>query len=154
MKPRLAIVSAVLLTFGAVSVAAASGPATKVSFPAAGAVFVCETTTYTAVAGEVNGLQHETESASGNSSITGTFVASGVILEDPWGNAYRLRGAVWFGESFNAQAGTGVATFTAKFQIVAPGSGTVDSVNLVFHASADGTFWAKDAGTCELPPEP
>jgi len=56
-----------------------------------------------------------------------------VVAVDEAGNIYSIRGAFWFGGTFNAQRGSDQATFTGKLQIVAAGGGTVDSVNLTFH---------------------
>jgi hypothetical protein len=140
----------VILLLGAPA-ALASQPAMHFTEDVTGDVFACGATTYTVVSGTTSTVIHEGESASGNLNFTGTITARNVVLEDAAGNTYFIAGAVWFGGTFNAQQGTEQGTFTAKFQIVARGGGTVDSVNMVGHFSPNGNEFSLDIGTCVLP---
>ncbi len=146
----LAAMSALALALGVAPVLADS-PAVHFSFPATGAVFVCETNTYTVTSGTVSIVVHVGSSASGNTNLTGTLTVSKVVAEDEAGNVYRIVGAQWFGATFNAQTGASQSTVTAKFQIVSQGGGTADSVNLVLHISPNGDVNDFDFGTC-VPP--
>jgi ABC-type Fe3+/spermidine/putrescine transport system ATPase subunit len=96
---------------------------------------------------------HEGTSASGNTNFTGTVTLQKVVAEDAAGNVYSIRGAEWFGVTENAQqGGTFQATFTGKLQVVAQGSGTVDSVNVTEHiTSVNGNIKEFDFGTCVAP---
>jgi hypothetical protein len=139
-----------LLLLGAPT-ALANQPAMHFTEDVTGDVFVCGARTYTVVSGTLSVVIHEGESASGNLNFTGTLTPHNVVAEDAAGNTYSIRGAVWFGGTFNAQQGTEQGTFTAKLQIVARGGGTVDSVNVVGHFSPNGKEFFLDFGTCVLP---
>ncbi len=131
---------------------AAADAATHDSFPAAGAVFECGATSYTAVSGTVKIVTQENESASGILEITSTITPLGVTLTDPAGNVYKLSGAGWFGGTFNPSTGTGQFTDIEKFQIIARGGGVVGKVNIVEHMSPNGKITGFDFGNC-TPPE-
>jgi hypothetical protein len=134
--------------------AAMASPAAHMVEDVTGDVLVCETTTYTIVSGEIKIAYHEDVSASGNFNVTGTITPQDVIVMDEEGNLYSLRGAGWFGSTGNAQQGTFQATDTAKLQVIAQGSGIVDSVNTTFHiTSVNGNLKEFDFGTCEEPEE-
>jgi hypothetical protein len=148
------------LAAGAALVAIAGAPA--VAAPAehfvedvTGDTIVCDTTTYTITSGAIKFTIHEGTSASGNLNFTGTITPSGVVAVDESGNQYSVRGAFWFGATINAQRESGQETFTGKIQIVAPGSGTVDSVNVTFHVNFVGEEITNvkefDFGTCAEP---
>jgi hypothetical protein len=139
-----------LLLFG-LSSALANQPAIHFTEPGAGDVLDCGDTTYTVVSGEIAIVLHEGESASGNTNFTGTVTPRNVVLQDEAGNLYSLRGAEWFGATSNANTGGFQATFTAKFQVISHGSGTVDSVNVVEHITFNGTEFTFDFGTCVAP---
>jgi hypothetical protein len=129
-----------------------SGPAEHFTEPVTGDQFVCEDATYTVTSGSIQIVVHEGESASGNQNFTFTLTPRKVVAEDGDGNVVSIRGATWFGGSFNAQQGTEVFTATDKFQLVQQGSGTVDNVNLTFHiTTVNGNVKDFDFGTCQTP---
>lgn len=132
----------------------ANSPAVHFTEDVTGDVILCETTTYTITSGELAFVIHEGQAAQGNQNVTGTLTPRKVIAVDEAGNEYSVRGAFWFGETFNANTGGFQGTFTGKLQIVGAGQGTVDSVNLTFHITAQpNNFVLKefDFGTCEEP---
>jgi len=131
-----------------VSAAVANQPAMHFTQDVTGDTLQCGDTTYTIVSGEVAVVMHEGQSASGNTNFTGTITPRNVVLQDQQGNLYSLRGAIWFGATFNANTGGFQATSTDKFQIVSQGGGTVDSVNAVEHVSPNGKEFLFDFGTC------
>jgi hypothetical protein len=116
----------------------------------AGDVISCGTTEYTITSGTIKFAIHEGESASGNQNFTGTVTPSKVVATDG-GTTYAVRGAFWFGGTYNAQQDTEQFTFTGKPQIVVPGGGTADSVNITFHVSPNGTVKEFDFGSCAEP---
>ena len=128
----------------------ASGPADHFTENVAGDTIACGSRVYTVTSGTIKITVHEGESASGNQNFTGTVTPRGVVATSG-GKTYAVRGAFWFGGTFNAQQGTGQQGFTGKLQIVAPGTGKVDSVNITFHVAPDGTVKAFDMGTCAEP---
>jgi hypothetical protein len=130
---------------------AAADAATHSSFPAAGAVFACGDTSYTAVTGTVKFVYQENESASGILEVTGTITPIGVTLQDPAGNVYKLSGAGWFGGTFNPSTGTGQFTDTEKFQIIARSGGVAGTVNIVEHMSPNGKITDFNFGNCTPP---
>jgi hypothetical protein len=85
-----------------------------------GDVFDCGDTVYTITSGTVKSVEHITEAANGNTSVTGTSTPVGVVASDGT-STFRIVGAVWFGASFNVNTNTGPATFTAKWQIIGAG---------------------------------
>jgi hypothetical protein len=143
------VVGAVALTGGPASADAA----THTSFPAAGAVFSCSDTSYTAVSGTVKFVYQENQSASGIFEVTGTITPTGVTLQDAAGNLYKLSGAGWFGGTFNPATNTGQFTDTEKFQIIDLGGGVVGTVNIVEHMSPNGKIIDFNFGNCTPPPE-
>ena len=150
MKRFLLVAAAMasVLLVGASS-ALANQPAMHFTQDVTGDTLQCGDTTYTIVSGEVAVVMHEGQSASGNTNFTGTITPRNVVLQDQQGNLYSLRGAIWFGATFNANTGGFQATSTDKFQIVSQGGGTVDSVNAVEHVSPNGKAFLFDFGTCE-----
>ncbi len=156
MKRTTVLLAAMLLTLTVMGPAWANQPAFRFTEDVTGDVFECEGDIYTITAGELRVVIHEGESASGNTNFTGTVTPQGVVAEDSDGNEHRIVGAVWFGETFNANTGGFQATFTAKLQIVGQGVGTADNVNLTFHITAQPNNFVLnefDFGTCELPEE-
>ncbi len=147
-RPALAALALAGSLLAGASSALADGATTSV-IPATGAVFACQNGTYTAIAGDLKFVMHEGTSASGNENITGTATPEGVVLQDGFGNSYRLAGASWFGGTFNAQTG-GQMTDTADFQILNAAGGTIARVQEMFHVDANGTV-VLDKSTC-LPP--
>jgi hypothetical protein len=137
----------------AVAVPASAAPATHDQQDITGEVLDCGPTSYTVTSGSIKLVFHEGASASGNTNFTGTVTLQEVVAEDAAGNVYNIRGAEWFGSTENAQqGGTFQATFTGKLQVVAQGSGTVDSVNVTEHiTSVNGNIKEFDFGTCVAP---
>lgn len=125
------------------------------TFSVVGDVFDCGTESYTVTAGEVHVTFHEGESASGNTNLTGTLTPRKVVAESGDGRIVNVRGALWFGETFNAQQGTFQGTFTGKLQFVEKGKGTVENVNMTFHVTfVNGeviTLKELDLSSCQLP---
>ena len=150
MKRFLLVAAAMasVLLVGASS-ALANQPAMHFTQDVTGDTLQCGDTTYTIVSGEIAIVMHEGQSASGNANVTGTITPRNVVIQDQDGNIYSLRGAIWFGATFNANTGGFQATSTDKFQIVSQGGGTVDSVNAVEHVSPNGKAFLFDFGTCE-----
>jgi hypothetical protein len=142
------VVGAVALTGGPASADAAIHE----SFPAAGAVFSCGDTSYTAVSGTVKSVYQENQSASGIFEVTGTITPTSVTLQDSAGNLYKVSGASWFGGTFNPATDTGQFTDTEKFQIIDLGGGVVGTVNIVEHMSPNGKIIDFNFGNC-TPPE-
>jgi hypothetical protein len=143
-------------TLGVIAPSAlANQPAVRFTEDVTGDVIACETATYTTLSGEVQIVIHEGASASGNLNFTGTITPRNVVAEDEEGNLYSVRGAVWFGGTFNANTGGEVFTFTGKLRVVSMGGGgTADSVNVTFHVTAQpNNIVLKDFdfGTCEEP---
>jgi len=99
-------------------------------------VIECEEAVYTITSGTIKLTFHEGSSSSGNQNFTGTITPQKVVAVDEEDNVYSVRGAFWFGATFNAQQASEQGTFTGKLQIVEKGTGTVDSVNLTFHINA------------------
>jgi len=138
-------VAAVIWLLGAMT-ASANQPAMHFVEDVTGAVFVCDETEYTVVSGEIKIVFHFGEAANGNMNFTGTITPMNVVLTDGT-DTFKLKGAEWFGGTFNANTDGEQGTFTAKFQIV----GTGDSVNLVGHMSPNGNEFEFDFGTCMTP---
>ena len=141
----------------ALTVALSVGVATASAAPAehfdesvVGDVFVCASATYTVTEGTLRSTFHEGSSSSGNTNFTGTLVPRHVVLEDENGDQFKLAGAVWFGDTSNAQQGTAQGTFTAYMNIVGKGGGVVDTVRQTAHFGSTGDFFL-DHGSCELP---
>jgi hypothetical protein len=132
-----------------VSSAGANQPAMHFTQPVPGDPLQCGDTTYTPISGELAIVVHEGQSASGNTNFTTTITPRHVVLQDQDGNLYSLRGAIWFGATFNTNTGGFQATSTDKFQIVSQGGGTVDSINVVEHISPNGKEFSFSFGTCE-----
>ena len=147
---KVYVLLALVLVAAAAAYPASAAPAQHFTEDVTGDVFVCDTAVYTVTSGTLVSTFHEGTSASGNTNFTGTLVVRRVVLEDAEGNVYSLRGAVWFGDTSNAQQGTAQGTFTAFFNIVSKGGGVVDTVRMVAHFGANGEF-SIDSGSCVLP---
>jgi hypothetical protein len=151
-RPLRPVVVGVTLAL-ALSLGVASGtaaPAQHFEDSVVGDVFVCESATYTVIEGTLKSTFHEGSSKSGNTNFTGTLVPQNVVLEDENGEQFRVAGAVWFGDTSNAQQGSAQGTFTAYLNIVSQGGGVVDTVRQTGHFSSTGEFFL-DHGSCELP---
>jgi hypothetical protein len=134
--------------------ALASQPAVHFTEDVTGDTFQCDTAVYTVTSGTIRTVIHEGASASGNENFTATITPRNVVAVDEAGNQYSIVGAVWFGGTINANTGGEQFTSTEKLQIVSKGGGTVDSVNLTFHVTAQrNNFVVKDFdfGTCAAP---
>ena len=146
---RLATVTlALALSLGVASATAA--PAQHFEESVVGDVFVCESATYTAIEGTLKSTFHEGSSKSGNTNFTGTLVPQHVVLVDEDGARYSNSGAIWFGDTSNAQQGSAQGTFTAHLNIISRGGGVVDTVRQTGHFGSNGEF-ELDHGTCVLP---
>lgn len=136
--------------------ALADRPAERFTEDVTGETLVCEDATYTITSGQINIVVHEGSSASGNQNFTFTLTPKNVVAEDEEGNTYRIVGAVWGGGAINANTGGEVFTVTEKLQIVSRGGGTADSVNTIFHITAQPNKLVIkdfDFGTCASPDE-
>ncbi len=134
--------------------ALANGPAERFTEDVTGDQIICEDATYTITSGEIRIVVHEGAAAQGNQNFTFTLTPRNVVAEDESGNPVSVVGAFWAGGAFNANTGGEVFTFTGKLQLVSKGSGSVDSVNVTFHVTAQpNNFVIKDFdfGTCEEP---
>lgn len=114
--------------------------------PIVGETIECATHTYTITAGSLHTVFHLGQTPSGNLNDTGTAVPRGVVLVDEAGQAYRLSGATWFGDTVSANGARGA--FTAHFNILGASGGVVDRVAQSGHFNADGTSFFLDKGTC------
>jgi len=135
--------------------ALANQPAVRSVEDVTGDTFQCDTAVYTVTSGTISIVVHEGATASGNQNFTVTITPRKVMAVDEAGNKYSIVGAIWFGGTINANTGGEQFTDTEKFQIVSKGGGTVDSVNLTFHVTAQpNNIVVKDFdfGTC-APPE-
>jgi hypothetical protein len=134
----------------------ANQPAEHSTEDVTGDTFQCGTTVYTITSGTISIWVHEGASASGNMNFTVTIVPQDVVAVDEAGNQYSIVGTVWFGGTVNANTGGEQFTDTHKLQIVSAGGGTVDSVNVTFHVTAQpNNIVVKDFdfGTCAEPEE-
>ncbi len=134
--------------------ALANQPAVHSTEDVTGDTFQCDTAVYTVTAGTISIVVHEGASASGNLNFTVTITPRSVVAVDEAGNQYSVVGAIWFGGTINANTGGMQFTDTDKLQIVSTGGGTVDSVNVTFHISAQPhNLVVKDFdfGTCAAP---
>jgi hypothetical protein len=138
-----------VLAAAAAAYPASAAPAEHFTEDVTGDVFVCEGAVYTVTSGTLVSVFHAGESASGNTNFTGTLVGRDVVLEAE-GKVYSLHGAVWFGDTSNAQQGASQGTFTAFLNIVSAGGGVVDTVQMVGHFGPTGEFFM-DFGSCVLP---
>ena len=146
-----AVVAAAVGAMGGAQ-AYADGPAQHFLEDVTGDTIDCRTETYTITSGAIKVVLHEATSASGNTSFTGTVTARHVRAEDEAGAAYSIRGTEWFGATSNARRGTFQATFTGHLQVVAKGSGVVDSVRVTQHITlVNGNLKEFDFGTCVAP---
>ena len=117
---------------------AAAAPAQHFEESVVGDVFECADNTYTAVSGTLKSVFHEGATPGGNTNFTGTLTPKGVQLVDEDGKTYRLGGAVWFGDTSNANQGSAQGTFTAHLNIVGQRGGVVDRVAQTSHFGSNG----------------
>jgi hypothetical protein len=143
----------------AAAMCALSNPAASANSPAqhsvedvTGDVLDCGSAQYTITSGSIKAVFHEGTSASGNANFTGTITTQAIVARDAADNLYSIRGTEWFGSTDNAQQGTFQATFTGQLQVVAKGSGRVDSVKVTQHITfVNGNVKEFDFGTCVAP---
>ena len=155
MRRTLVSVIALGVVMALATAALANGPAERFTEDVTGDQIVCEDATYTITSGEIRIVVHEGEAAQGNHNFTFTLTPRKVVAEDEFGNPVSVVGAFWAGGAFNANTGGEVFTFTGKLQLVSKGGGSVDSVNVTVHVTAQpNNFVIKefDFGSC-LPPE-
>lgn len=146
------LIGFVALFYEIVFPASAGNPAQHYTFPVAGDVFECEAESYTLTSGVVKVTEHTGGSQSGNTNFTVTFTPSKVVGEDSAGQDVMIRGAGWFGGTFNAQQITEEFTGTFKLQIVDAAGGILDSVNQTVHfTSVNGNIQEFDFGSCQAP---
>jgi hypothetical protein len=148
------LLSSVGLLLALSAPALANQPATHSTEDVTGDTFQCATAVYTVTSGTVSIVTHEGASASGNENFTVTITPHNVVAVDEAGNQYAIVGAIWFGGTINANTGGMQFTDTDKLQIVSSGGGTVDSVNVTFHITAQPhNIVVKDFdfGTCAEP---
>ena len=155
---RRTIVSMIALgvVMALATTALANGPAERFTDDVTGDQIICEDATYTITSGEVQIVAHEGAAAQGNHNFTFTLTPRKVVAEDEFGNPVSVVGAFWGGGAFNANTGGEVFTFTGKLQLVSKGGGSVGSVNVTFHVTAQpNNFVIKDFdfGSCEEPEE-
>lgn len=136
MRRVLLLLSSVGLLLALAAPALANQPATHSTEDVTGDTIQCGSTVYTVTSGTISSWIHEGAGASGNLNFTVTIAPQGVVAVDEAGNQYAIVGAIWFGGTINASTGGGQFTDTDKLQIVSAGGGTVDSVNLTFHITA------------------
>jgi hypothetical protein len=130
----------------------AGATATKSQEDVSGLVFTCPTVAMTAVPGSIIYItEHHGTSASGNTNDTLTATARHNELIGNDGNTYYEVGALWDGDTVNAQTGNGESTFVVKVGFVTKGGGRVGSANLVIHTSPNGTVNDFQFGQCTLP---
>ena len=154
MRRVFLLLSSVGLLLGLAAPALANQPATHSTEDVTGDTIQCGTTVYTITSGSISIWTHEGASASGNLNFTVTIAPHNVVAVDEAGNQYSIVGAIWFGGTLNANTGGMQFTDTDKLQIVSAGGGTVDSVNLTFHITAQpNNIVVKDFdfGTCAEP---
>ena len=137
--------------------AGANGPAFHFTQDVVGQEFSCDpgAVIYTATSGVIAFTVHEGSAANDNENenFTVTITPRRVVLENAGGDEFRIVGSSWFGGSFNGNTGGEVFTATDKLQIVGRGSGTVGSVNLTFHVTAQPNNFVLndfDFGNCEF----
>lgn len=153
VKRASVLLSAFVLLLIFATPALANQPAFRFTEDVTADVFECEDRLYTITSGELWTVIHEGESASGNMNYTITVTPHQVVAVDGDGDEVSIVGAVWFGATLNANTGGFQGTDTLKLQVVGQGGGTVDSVNLTFHVTAQpNNIVVKDFdfGTCGL----
>jgi hypothetical protein len=154
LRRILLLLSSVGLLLALAAPALANQPATHSTEDVTGDTFQCDTAVYTVTSGTISIVTHEGASASGNEDFTVTITPRNVVAVDEAGNQYSIVGAIWFGGTINANTGGMQFTDTDKLQIVSSGGGTVDSVNVTFHITAQpNNIVVKDFdfGTCAEP---
>ena len=154
MRRIVVLLSSVGLLLALAGPALANQPAVRFTEDVTGDTFQCDTAVYTITSGTISTVIHEGASVSGNTNFTATITPRKVVAVDEAGNQYSIVGAVWFGGTINASTGGEQFTSTQKLQIVSKGGGTVDTVNLTFHVTAQpNNIVVKDFdfGTCAAP---
>jgi hypothetical protein len=151
---RRGLALASMAAVAGLAVPAHAAPAQHFVEDVTGDTFVCESTTYTVTSGSIKIVEHEGASGTGNLNFTGTVTPQNVVAEDTDGNEVNVRGAFWFGGTFNVQRQTEQFWSTGKLQLVGE-TGTVDSVNVTFFIQVVGGEVTNikdfDFGTCEEP---
>ena len=156
MRRTFVVLVAFIVVMGLTTTAVANAPAEHFTEDVTGDQFVCDDAVYTITSGEIRIVVHEGSAAQGNQNFTLTLTPRSVVAEDELGNPVSIVGASWAGGAFNANTGGQVFTFTDKFQIVSKGGGTVGSLNVTFHVTAQpNNFVIKefDIGNCSPPAE-
>jgi hypothetical protein len=144
---RLGASLAIALSAVVAAASAAEAVTTHGEFSLAGGVFPCPRATYTFVSGTIREVFHESTTPSGNSSFTVTETPQQVRLVDGLGQAYSMRGAIWFGGATNDHTGAEIITATHHLQIINDRGGVADTIRLV-ERFRNGELVARDTGTC------
>jgi hypothetical protein len=151
---RRGLALASMAVVAGLAVPAYAAPAGHFVEDVTGDTFECASTTYTVTSGSVKIVEHEGTSNTGNLNFTGTVTPQKVVAEDTDGNEVNVRGAFWFGGTFNIQRETEQFWSTGKLQLVDE-TGSVDSVNVTFFIQVvDGevtNIKDFDFGTCAPP---
>jgi hypothetical protein len=148
----LAAIAAALVVAGPASAAGNAGSTQVSTFDPTGAVFACPGTNYTATAGVVRMVFHDSVAPNGSEHVTGTVSPVGVTLSDGTTNTvYRLSGASWFGGNFNSTSGKGEFGDTEFFNILGPSGGVVARVAGVEHSGTGGANFTFTFGACQAP---
>jgi len=121
---------------------AAVGATAHDSFDVAGTVFACPTHTYTITSGAIVIVAHDNVDATGTTHFTFTQTTSDVQVIDEDGNAYAIRGTIWFGGRDDE-----ILTATHMLNIVGRG-GVADSIKLV-ERFRNGELISHEFGSCE-----
>jgi hypothetical protein len=146
----LALAMAAVALMGAFA-APAGATATRSTEDISGHVFTCPGLTMTAVPGStVYITEHHGTSASGNTNDTLTATARHNELIGSDGATYYEVGALWDGDTVNANTGGDQSTFTLKVQFVTSGGGIVGTTNLTIHTSPNGNVDVFAFGACSL----
>jgi hypothetical protein len=152
MRRGLALAS--MTVVAGLAVPAYAAPAEHFVEDVTGDTIECASTTYTITSGSIQLVVHEGTSNTGNLNFTGTGTPQNVVAEDTDGNEVTIRGAFWFGGTFNVQRETDQFWTTEKLQLVDE-TGSVDSLNVTFFIQVvDGevtNIKDFDFGTCGEP---
>jgi hypothetical protein len=151
MRARNLILGGLVVVAALVLASTASATVTKSQEDISGHVFTCPGLTMTAVPGSIIYItEHHGTSASGNINDTLTATSRHNELIGSDGKTYYEVGALWDGDTVNANTGGSQTTFTLKAQFVTAGGGIVGSTNLTIHTSPNGNVEDFEFGQCTL----
>jgi len=151
MRPQYLILAGIAALAMLLFASSAEATTIKTQEDISGHVFSCPGLTMTAVPGSIIYItEHHGTSASGNTNDTLTAHPRHDELIGSDGNTYYEVGALWDGDTLNAQTGSGESTFTLKVQFVTAGGGIVGTTNLLIHTSPNGDVNQFQFGPCSL----